>query len=90
MKLIDPTLGLKLVVVGGWTLAAIGALKLVIYLIGEIAPGSYDRIRSETFRKFLTGKGNRLVFGLGGILTVFVGLVFVLLGRLLSRLDRFY
>ena len=52
MKLIDPTLGLKLVVVGGWTLAAIGALKLVIYLIGEIAPGSYDRIRSETFRKF--------------------------------------
>lgn len=86
MKLIDPALGMRLVIVGGWALAFLGALKMVIYLVGEIAPGAYARIRSETFRKFLTGNGNRLLFGLGGFLTLLLGLVFVGLGYLVAWL----
>jgi hypothetical protein len=86
MDLIDPALGLKLVIIGGWALALLGALKLVVYLVGELAPGAYARIRSETFRRFVTGKGNRLLFGLGGFLTLLLGLVFVILGLIATRL----
>ena len=86
MNLIDPALGLKLVIIGGWALALLGALKLVVYLVGELAPGAYARIRSETFRRFVTGKGNRLLFGLGGFLTLLLGLVFVILGLIATRL----
>lgn len=87
MKLLDPAVGLKLVIWGGWILAALGAFKVVVYLIGEIAPGAYARIRSESFRRFLTGTGNRLLFGLGGVLTLLLGLFFVAVGALLARLQ---
>lgn len=85
MNLIDPVVGLKLVIVGGWSLALLGALKLVAYLVGEFAPGAWSRVRSEWLRRCLVGKGNRLLFGLGGFLTLLLGLVFVGLGELLLR-----
>lgn len=88
MNLIDPAVSMRLVIVGGWFLAVLGALKLVIYLVGEFAPDAYSRIRSETFRKFLIGKGNRLIFGIGGFLTLILGLVFVGLGMLIAFLFR--
>ena len=88
MNLLDPAVSLKLVVIGGWLLAALGALKLLIYLVGEMSPGLYSRVRSEAVRRFLTGKGNRLLFGLGGFLTVLLGLFFVLGGMLLGGLIR--
>lgn len=89
MKLLDPQLGLKLVVWGGWALAALGALKVVVYLVGEFFPGAFAGIRSPSARKFLTGTGNRLLFGAGGLLTLLLGLVFVGLGLLLGSIaDR--
>ena len=83
MNLLEPVFALKLVIFGGWTLAILGAIKLVIYLVGEIAPQAWSRVRSEWVRKFVLGKGNRLLFGLGGFVTVLLGLVFVGLGELL-------
>lgn len=80
MKLIEPHLAARIIIWGGWALALIGALKVVFYLIGEIRPGIYARIQSAGVRRFLTGTGNRLVFGLGGLLTVILGLVFAALG----------
>ncbi len=85
MHLIEPALGLKLVIWGGWLLAAIGVLKVLIFFIGELVPGAYSRIKSESVRRFMTGNANRLIFGLLGGLTVLLGLIFVFLGVLLSR-----
>ena len=86
MELIDPTLGLKLIIIGGWVLAALGALKVAVYLVGELAPGVYARIRSEGLRRFVTGNGNRLLFGIGGFLTMLLGLLFAALGYLIQWL----
>ena len=86
MDLIDPSLGVRLIVWGGWILAGIGAVKVAIYLVGELFPGVYARLKSDGLRRFLTGTGNRLVFGLGGFLTVILGLVFVILGIFVGRL----
>ena len=83
MKLLDPVIALRIVIIGGWSLVLLGAIKMVIYLIGEIAPGTWSRVRSEWIRRFVVGKGNRLLFGLGGFITVVLGLVFVGLGELL-------
>ena len=87
-KLPDPAVLVKLVISGGWILAAMGAIKVVIYLVGELAPGVYSSIRSDAIRRFLTGKSNRLIFGLGGFLTFLLGLVFVFLGVLLGYVER--
>jgi hypothetical protein len=83
MNLLEPEVALRLVIIGGWSLVALGAIKMVIYLIGELAPQAWSRVRSEWVRKFVLGKGNRLLFGLGGFVTVVLGLVFVGLGELL-------
>ncbi|HRQ88557.1 MAG TPA: hypothetical protein PLA50_07155 [Bacteroidia bacterium] len=90
MKLIDPALGIKLIVVGGWCLAALGALKVVLYLVGEFVPNAYAWIKSEGLRRFLTGKGNRLLFGVGGAATVLLGLVFVGIGHGLRYLQTLF
>lgn len=88
MRSFDPALGLKLVIVGGWILAAIGGLKVLVYLVGEFAPGIYAGFRSDGMKRFLTGKGNRLVFGLGGLVTALLGLFFVLMGQLIAWLQQ--
>lgn len=88
MQFIDPNVACKLIIGGGWLLAALGAIKMVIYAVGEFFPGAYSRIRSVGFRKVITGKGNRLIFGLGGILTLFLGLIFVVLGIFVRMLSE--
>lgn len=84
--LLDPSLSLKLVIWGGAVLAALGLLKLVVYLIGEFAPGLYARVRNEWVRRFLVGQGNRLLFGLGGAITLLLGLGFITLGLVVQFL----
>jgi len=88
--LIDPEFSVALIAWGGWILAALGVLKLLVFAIGEWAPGFYDRFRSDGFRNFMVGRGNRLVFGLGGLVTALIGLAFVgvavVLGLLVDRL----
>jgi len=90
MKFIDPDLALRLVITGGWLLAALGILKLLFYALGELLPGFYKGIKSDSVRKFLTGNSNRLIFGLGGFVTVILGVVFVGLGLLLRRLNDLF
>ncbi len=86
--IIDPSLGLRLIAVLSWALIILGLGKMVIYAIGEFAPRAYERIRSEKARKFMTGKGNRLLFGLGGFLTALFGFICLLLGRLFEHLHN--
>jgi|688.fasta_scaffold881061_2 hypothetical protein len=83
MNLLEPVFALKIVILGGWTLVFLGAIKMAIYLVGELAPQAWSRVRSEWVRKFVLGTGNRILFGLGGSATVLLGLVFVGLGKLL-------
>jgi len=66
-------LGSKFVILLGWLLVAIGGLKIVFYLVGEIRPATWNKIKSPTVKKMLTGKINRLVFGLGGLITILLG-----------------
>lgn len=86
--IIDPSLGLRLIAVLSWALIILGLGKMVIYAIGEFVPRAYERIRSEKARKFMTGKGNRLLFGLGGFLTALFGFICLLLGRLFEHLHN--
>jgi len=84
--LIEPDLGFKLIIWGGWLLTLMGTLKMVIWAFGEFTPRVYSRIPSENIRNMLTGKMNRLLFGLGGFIFAILGLVFVALGILFERL----
>lgn len=84
--LLSPDLGFKLIIWGGGLLALLGALKLVIWAFGEFAPHVYARVQSDNIRDLLTGRMNRLVFGLGGLITVLLGLIFVGLGIFFERL----
>ncbi|MEX2581280.1 MAG: hypothetical protein WD342_19645 [Verrucomicrobiales bacterium] len=86
LAFIDPGLGFKLIVWGGALLTLIGVLKLAIWAFGEFAPGTYSKIESEKVRSLFVGKTNRLVFGLGGLVTAVLGLIFVCLGILFERL----
>lgn len=78
---------LRLIFVLSWLLIALGVFKIGIYLLGELSPGIYSKIKTETYRKLLTGKGNRLLFGLGGLITVLLGALFLGLGFLARWLD---
>ena len=80
---IDPKLGKALIEAASWLLIALGLLKVMIYIVGELLPGAYSKIKSEKARKFMTGNGNRLVFGLLGAFTVLLGVAFLSLGRFL-------
>ncbi len=84
--LIEPEMGFQLVVWGGWLLTLMGVLKIVIWAFGEFVPRVYSRIPSESLRNLFTGKMNRLVFGLGGLVITILGLIFVGLGILFDRL----
>lgn len=85
IALIDPELGFKLIIWGGWLLTLMGTLKVVIWAFGEFAPQIYAKIPSESIRNMLTGKMNRLFFGLGGFIFALLGLVFVALGIFFER-----
>ena len=84
--LIDPALAVRLISVLSWILIGLGLSKIVVFAIGEWMPGAYSKIRSEWFRKLCTGKGNRLLFGLGGLLTALIGFGGLLLGRVFDYL----
>lgn len=83
---IAPETTLTIIAVLSWALIVMGLLKLVIWLVGEIAPGAYAKIKSEKARKFMTGSGNRLLFGLGGFVTAALGAVFLAIGRVFAHL----
>ena len=74
LSLIDPEVGIPIIIWLGWLMVALGVAKIIIYLVGEIWPNAWDKIKSPTWKKLLTGKGNRLLFGLGGLFTVLFGL----------------
>ncbi len=71
---------------GGLVLVVIGLMKLVVYAIGELRPNLFQSIRSETLKRFFTGRSNRLVFGLGGFITAAVGGFFMLAAKGLAFL----
>lgn len=71
---------------GGFVLLVIGLLKLLIYGIGRYRGGCVEGISSPTLKRFLSGKGNRLVFGVGGLITVLAGGAFMLASRGLAWL----
>ena len=84
--MIEPILGLKIVIWGGWALIILGAAKMILWIVGEVFPNAYKNLKSETTRKFMTGTGNSLLFGLGGFVTALLGWGFAALGHwLLSR-----
>jgi len=84
------SLSIVLVWWGGLLLVIIGLLKMVLYAVGAMNPGLFDRLGSVTLRKFLTGRGHRLVFGWGGFITAAVGGFFMLAARLMAMLmERF-
>lgn len=82
----NPEIGFRLIAVMSWLLIAIGAIKMGVWLLGEICPDAYKRFKSPGVRKFMTGNGNRLLFGLGGFLTALLGGVCLGLGALLEYL----
>lgn len=77
-------LGFRLIEIFSWALIAMGLIKVIFYIVGEVFPGAYRKVKSDKVRKFMTGTGNRLLFGLGGVLTVLIGAIFLLLGRFLA------
>ena len=71
---------------GGVVLLVLGLIKLVVYAVGRYRPGLFEGIQSPTLKRFLSGKGNRMVFGLGGLVTVLAGGAFMLASRGLAWL----
>ena len=86
---LDPDFAVTIIIVLGLIMAGLGFLKMVFYLVGELKPQAWDKIKSPTIRKFLTGHGNRLLFGLGGFLTVLFGLAAVGIALLIRWLNNF-
>ena len=84
----NPEIGFRLITVMSWLLIVIGALKMVIWVVGEIWPKAYTRFKSPAVRKFMTGNGNRLLFGLGGLLTALFGGICLALGAFLESVSR--
>ncbi len=87
--MIEPTLGLKIVIWGGWCLVILGVAKMIVWLVGELFPSAYKNLKSESTRKFMTGNGNRLLFGLGGFITALLGGGFAAVGYWLIHVTRF-
>lgn len=82
----DQQLMCQIVIWLGSILAGIGMLKISFWVVGELFPGVWERkIQSPGLKRFLTGSGNRIVFGIGGILTLLFGLASVGLALLLQR-----
>lgn len=71
--LIDPDWAIRMTIILSWIMIALGLLKMTFWIIGEFFPNAYDNIKSKAAKKFMTGSGNRLVFGLLGFLTLLFG-----------------
>lgn len=83
LALLEPDVAFRLMEVMCWMLIALGLLKLIIYIVGELLPGAYGKIKSDKVRNFMTGKANRWLFGFGGFLTALLGALFLILARIL-------
>lgn len=70
----------RAIFIGAWFLVLSGIVQVIVYLLGEFHPSLYVRIRSDSIRRLLTGMGNRLIFGLGGLVTLLLGLFFIVAG----------
>ena len=88
MNLIDPQFGFAIVIWGGWALFASGVLHLIVWVIGEFRPTIYHKFKAKIFRQLLTGTSNRLMFGLGGIVLLLIGGVFVIIGEFAVHFAR--
>lgn len=66
---------------GGAFLAVLGFFKVIVFAVGEIKPGLYERFRAGWVRNIFTGRGNQLIFGLGGFFTLALGLLFMLAAK---------
>jgi len=71
--LVDPEWAIRITILLSWIMIALGLLKMIIWIIGEFFPKAYERLKSSGAKKFMTGSGNRLVFGLLGFLTLLFG-----------------
>lgn len=85
-ELLDPEVSLKLIKALSWVLILLSLAKLLLYAIGEWAPSVYSRIKSDAVKKVITGKGNRLLFGLGGILFLLFGIACLALAYFIEYL----
>lgn len=83
-SILDPALGVRLTITLSWILIILGLLKLVLFLVGEFFPNAFANVKSAAVKKFLTGTGNRLLFGLGGFATALIGFLGLLAGRFLE------
>ncbi len=84
--MVEPAVAFKLIYTLGLILLAIGLFKLALYLIGELFPSAWARLKSKNLRTCLTGVWNRLIFGLGGFLTALLGGGVMWLARFLTGL----
>lgn len=84
---IDVPTCLRLIRWLSWALVISGVGQIIIYIVGELFPGLYSRIRSEWIRKLFIGNGNRLVFGAGGVLTLILGGIFLGLAALIEAIS---
>ena len=76
----------QIIIILSWIMIGLGVFKMVIWLIGEIFPGTYSKIKSEGIRKFMTGTANRLLFGVGGFLTAGLGVGAIALAHFIRRM----
>ena len=89
VRIFEPDLAVKIIIVLGLIMAGLGFLKMIFYLVGELKPNAWAKIKSPSIRKFLTGNGNRLLFGLGGFITILFGLGAIGIALLIRRLNGF-
>ncbi len=87
---IDLDVAIPLIKWLSWISLFLGVLHLFVWVIGEFFPDAYRRVHSEGLRKILVGNGNRLMWGGGGLLMLFVGglgLACLWLIKVLERLN---
>ena len=87
----NPEVGFRIMIWLSWALVVMGVLKMGIWIIGAVFPKAYDGIQSPGLKRFMTGNGNHLLFGLGGFLTallggIFLGIIFLLQNAFADRL----
>lgn len=84
---IEPQLASRIIFWLGWLLIFLGVLKIALYLAGELKPSLWDKIKSPSLRRLLTGTGNRLLFGLGGLITALFGAGSIAIAVFIRHLD---
>lgn len=76
-----------IIVALGWLLVIAGTIKLLLWMMGEFFPRCWSKIKSPSMKSFLTGPGNRIVFGIGGLVTLLLGAGAILAAKFIIRLN---